>query len=206
MIAYKASGGLQPDSGAGAGTFAGATQKIAAVCTVGAASAATCVATGIVGPGLGVATAPHIVDHHHRRSVGQVRKASKPAHHPTVSYAAPEVEVEQTHSDPTTPVSPQPRGSAAKQTDTSKEKKSPPKQVVESKSNPETAEQTEQSEFGFEEEASATPEPTAEAPAPVTQSEPVEASAAPAPSHESSSGGGGGGSGSSGHEEFGFGG
>lgn len=207
MLAYKASGGLQPESSVGAGAFAGATQKIAAVCTVGAASAATCVATGIVGPGLGVATAPHIVDHHHRRTVGQVRKAPKPAGHPTVSYTAPEVEVEQTHIEPTTPVAPQPRGSAAKHTDGSKEKKSVPQQPAESKPKPESAEQTEQSEFGFEEETSRTPEPTAEAPAPVTQSQPVEASAAAsAPSHESSNGGGGGGSGSSGHEKFGFGG
>ena len=74
----------------GRGAFAGATQKIAAVCTAGAASAATCVATGLVGPGLGVAIAPPVIHHErHRRSVEQVRKAPKPVHHPAISYTAP---------------------------------------------------------------------------------------------------------------------
>lgn len=204
MLAYKTSGGLQPDSGAGAGTLAGATQKIAAVCTVGAASAATCVATGIVGPGLGV-SAPQIVDHHHRPSVAQVRRAAEPVHQPTVSLSAPAGEVGPTESEPTTPVVPQPRGASADQHGASKEKKSAPKRKAGARPKAETPQQTEQSEFGFEEETSAPAEPQveAEAAAPITQSRPVEASAAaPSPSHESSSGGGG----SGGHEEFGFGG
>lgn len=57
LAAYKLGGALSTDGGAPAGAITTTGQKIAAVCTAGAATTATCLATGIVGPGIG-ATAP----------------------------------------------------------------------------------------------------------------------------------------------------
>jgi RNA polymerase sigma factor (sigma-70 family) len=208
LAAYRAGGALAPERTDSAGLLAGTGQKIAAVCTAGAAGAATCVATGIVGPGLGVAPAPH-PEPHPATPAAHVRRAPTPVHHPTVSYTAPREEVEPAESEPTTPVAPQPRGSATRHAEAPKEKKAT-KQHSEpaSEPRPETAAQAEQSEFGFEEEAAAsTAAPPEETAAPVTQSRSVEA----APSSSNSSGtesskSTSGSSSSGGHEEFGFGG
>ena len=200
LLAFKATGGLQGDSGAGAGAFAGAGQKIAAVCTVGAASAATCVATGIVGPGLGVAS--HVVHPHPTTPPAHVRKAPEPARRPLVTYPAQPREVEEAAVGPTAGTAPQPRGAASRSTKESKSASSPER--AEAKST--TPARTEQSEFGFEggEAQSAAP---ASPPPPVAESRTVEATApTTSSSPEPSSSSKGGGSGSGGHEEFGFGG
>jgi RNA polymerase sigma factor (sigma-70 family) len=208
MLAYKASGGLQPDNGAGAGAFAGATQKIAAVCTVGAASAATCVATGIVGPGLGVATAPHPVDHPHRRAVAQVRKAPTPVRHPRISYTAPQGEAEPVGGQATDGTAPRPRGAGS---EPSKDLNPTPKHHAEPGPKSGSAAQTEQSEFGFEAEAEAETQPTTgspppeEAVPPVADSRPIEQSPPATGSGSESSKSTGRPSGG-GTEEFGFGG
>lgn len=51
-LVYKSSGVFQSGEGAAGGAMMGASQKIVAACTAGAAATATCVATGIVGPGI----------------------------------------------------------------------------------------------------------------------------------------------------------
>jgi RNA polymerase sigma factor (sigma-70 family) len=56
-LAYKAGGAFSSSDGAPAGALLTTGQKIAAVCTAGAATTATCLLTGAVGPGI-VSTAP----------------------------------------------------------------------------------------------------------------------------------------------------
>jgi RNA polymerase sigma factor (sigma-70 family) len=197
LLAFRASGGLQPDNGAGAGAFAGAGQKIAAICTVGAASAATCVATGIVGPGLGVAS--HVVHPHPTPPPAHVRKAPEPARRPLVTYPAQPREVEEAAVGPTAGTAPQPRGGAGRSTKESKSASSTEHAEVKST----TPTQTEQSEFGFEGQATTSAPP--EVAAPVTQSRTVEATT-PATSPNSEASKSSGSSASSGQEEFGFGG
>ena len=58
FAAFKATGALQPGDAGTAGALAGTGQKIAAICTAGAATTATCLATGIVGPGPGASPPP----------------------------------------------------------------------------------------------------------------------------------------------------
>jgi RNA polymerase sigma-70 factor, ECF subfamily len=212
LASYRASGAFAPEDGSSATLLAGTGQKIAAVCTAGAASAATCLATGIVGPGLGVATHHHIV-HDPPPPPAHVRTVTIPVHHPTVTYAAPENEVEPSESEPTAPVAPRPRGSAtpsAAADSTPKTKQAPEHHHTENEAS--TPAETEQSQFGIEAEsaASAPVEEASVSSRSVTQSQTVETSAPPATagagrsastsSTESSKSTGGG------HEEFGFGG
>jgi RNA polymerase sigma factor (sigma-70 family) len=56
--AFKASGALQAEDGGSAGALAGSAQKVAAVCGAATATTATCLATGLIGPGIGVSAAP----------------------------------------------------------------------------------------------------------------------------------------------------
>ena len=58
FAAFKATGALQPTDAGTAGALAGTGQKIAAICTAGAATTATCLATGIIGPGIGISAPP----------------------------------------------------------------------------------------------------------------------------------------------------
>jgi RNA polymerase sigma factor (sigma-70 family) len=209
LTSYRAAGALAPERTDSAGLLAGTGQKIAAVCTAGAAGAGACIATGIIGPGIGVAPIHH-PEPDPAPPPAHVRKAPKPVHHPTVSYAAPQSEVEPTESEPTTPVAPQPRGTGTKQAEAPKEKKTEPKKQHAEPApepKPETAEETEQSEFGFEEEASpsAAPPPE-ETAAPLSESRSVETSTAGSSSSSESTKSTGGSSSSGGHEEFGFGG
>jgi RNA polymerase sigma factor (sigma-70 family) len=210
LASYRASGALAPERTDSAGLLAGTGQKIVAACTAGAAGAATCVATGIVGPGLGVAPTHH-PEPHPATPPAHVRKAPKPVHHPTISYSAPGSEVEHTESEPTiSPVAPQPRGGATKQAEAPKEKKAAPKKQHPEPApepKPETAEETEQSEFGFEEEAQTNvAPPSEETAAPLSQSRSVETTAPSSSSSSESSKSTGGSSSSGGQEEFGFGG
>jgi RNA polymerase sigma factor (sigma-70 family) len=208
LASYRASGALAPDGGSSAGLLAGTGQKLAVLCTAGAASAATCLATGIVGPGLAVGPAHH-VDPHPTPPPAHVRKAAAPrrdqVHLPDVSYSPPESEAEATVSEVPTAPAPRPRGTS---TTTRRESKPTPTHRTEPEPEPTTPSQTEQSEFGFEGEASAeasTPAPT-EAAAPLAASRSVETTASTATSTPEASSSGNGGSGSGGHDEFGFGG
>ena len=57
-IAYKAGGAFSSSDGAPAGALLSTGQKIAAVCTAGAATTATCLLTGAVGPGIASTSPP----------------------------------------------------------------------------------------------------------------------------------------------------
>jgi RNA polymerase sigma factor (sigma-70 family) len=198
LASYRASGTLAPEGSGSAGLLAGTGQKLAAVCTAGAAGAATCLATGIVGPGLGVGS-PRQVDPHPTPPPAHVREAPIPAHRPAASYEQPSPVSEEAASSPTTAVVPQPRGQASA---AAKREKSAPSHQREPE--PATPSQTEQAEFGFEEaEAASAPAPAA--PAPVTESRTVEATT-PTTSSTPEASSGGGSSSAAGHEEFGFGG
>jgi RNA polymerase sigma factor (sigma-70 family) len=199
LASYRASGALAPEGGGSAGLFAGTGQKLAAVCTAGAASAATCLATGIVGPGLAVAPVHHVEPHPTPRAA-HVRKAPTLVHQPVITYTAPAPEAEEPTSEATTPIAPQPRGTAGN-SDTHQAKPAPEHHT---ESEPATPAQTEQSEFGFE--AEATTSAPAEVAAPVTESQTLEAttsstgtSSEPSKSSSASKPSGG-------QEEFGFGG
>jgi RNA polymerase sigma factor (sigma-70 family) len=56
--AFKVASALQSAEASTTGMLAGTGQKIAAVCGAATATTATCLVTGIVGPGIGAATAP----------------------------------------------------------------------------------------------------------------------------------------------------
>jgi RNA polymerase sigma-70 factor (ECF subfamily) len=214
LASYRASEALTPEDGSSATLLAGTGQKIAAVCTAGAASAATCLATGILGPGLGVATHHHVV-HDPPPPPAHVRTVSNPVHHPTTSYAAPENEVAPSESEPTAPVAPRPRGGASQSAaaDTTQKTKQPPEHHH-TENEAGTPAETEQSQFGIEAEsaASAPVEEASVSSRSVTQSQTVETSAPPASSGAESSAPSSGAesskstAGGGGHEEFGFGG
>jgi RNA polymerase sigma factor (sigma-70 family) len=198
LASYRAGGALTPEGGPSAGLLAGTGRQIAALCTAGAAGAATCLATGVVGPGVGLGVPQH-VDPHPTAPPAKVRKAPTPVHHPTVSYLAPRSETEGRESQPAPVPTPQPRGAGA--TQTKEPRPAPTHHAAEAK--PSTPAQAEQSEFGFEEEAASAP--PAEAAAPLAQSEPVETTtSARTSSPEASKSTGG--SAAGGHDEFGFGG
>jgi RNA polymerase sigma factor (sigma-70 family) len=202
LASYRASGALAPEGGNSAGLLAGTGQKLAAVCTAGAASAATCLATGIVGPGLGVG-APRQVDPHPTPPPAHVREAPAVAHRPAVSYTATQSEAQGTDSEEVAPPAPQPRGQAAAAT---KQPKPRPEPTQHTEPKPSTPAQTEQSEFGFEGEAGVEPTPSASTEAaPLAASRTAEATA-PTTSSSSEVSKSSGGSSSTGHDEFGFGG
>jgi RNA polymerase sigma factor (sigma-70 family) len=58
LAVYKATGAFQSTDSTTAGLLSGTGQKIAAICSTGAATTATCVLAGVAGPGVGVSTPP----------------------------------------------------------------------------------------------------------------------------------------------------
>jgi RNA polymerase sigma factor (sigma-70 family) len=74
-LAFKANGTFGPADGGAGGALLGSGQKLAAICTAGAASAATCLATGVIGPGIG---APAGAPAHHDLPAAKVRAARRP--------------------------------------------------------------------------------------------------------------------------------
>jgi RNA polymerase sigma factor (sigma-70 family) len=156
VLAYRVSGGFSSGDGPGAGAFASG-QKVAAVCTAGVAGAATCLASGVVGPGIGLGGGNHASRPVPRAPAAKVRKVA--VHHvdaaPSrglVTAPAPIVEPpvysprgESSSSPEHVASGPRRRGTqaaAAKKSKPQKEKKAPVS----------GAEETE-SEFGFEGEA-----------------------------------------------------
>jgi RNA polymerase sigma factor (sigma-70 family) len=172
FAAFKASGALQPGDTGTAGALAGTGQKIAAICTAGAATTATCLATGIVGPGIGISAPPPASGHE-----------SPPAQVKTVSDSAPPPALEAPVSVP----APEPKSTPAPEpfSGHASEPSSPPP------SNPapppsETPAQQGATEFGIEGGSSSQPAPSpAPAPAPAR-------SVSPSSSSSSNSGGGSG--------------
>jgi RNA polymerase sigma factor (sigma-70 family) len=202
LAGYRAAGALPPEGGGSAGLLAGTGQKIAAVCTAGAVGTATCVATGIVGPGLGLAS--HHVDHSPPpRPVAQVRTAPKPRRRAKLTYVAPEEQVADETPTATEPVgtAPAPREHSNRSAEAAK-----PKHVAK-KQEPAMPEQAEQSQFGIEEEAAASSTETAPVEAAAAdEARVVESSVSSRNSSSSSAGGSKSSSSGSGQEEFGFGG
>jgi RNA polymerase sigma factor (sigma-70 family) len=206
LAAYRLGGAFRAEGADSAGLLAGTGQKIAAACTASAAGAATCVATGIVGPGIGLAQ-HHTVHHppppaHVRQAPTHIRRAS------STSLALLQTEAEETPSAPSptseisTPVAPHPRHTASPAVHQAKAK-----HEAGTGSEAVTPEQTEESEFGIESESSsaASAESTStESSTPLTAARTVESTSAPGPSSSSSSSSPK--SGSGGHDEFGFGG
>ena len=110
LTAFKATGALQPGGAGTVGALAGTGQKVAAICTAGAASAATCLATGIVGPGLGVSAPP--VNHDPKPArVKRISELAPPPSAPVVPEATPAPEPAPAPEPPPRP-SPEPSASS----------------------------------------------------------------------------------------------
>jgi RNA polymerase sigma factor (sigma-70 family) len=203
LTAYRLGGAFRAEGADSAGLLAGTGQRIAAACTAGAAGAATCVATGIVGPGIGVVQ--HQTVHHPPSPAPHVRQAPTPTRRVSLaaepsSSAHAEAAASTSSATPeaSTPIAPKPRHAAPTAVHQAK-----PKHAAATESEPLTPEQTEESEFGIESESSSAESPSAEFSSPVTQARTVESTPAPSsPSSSSSSAK----SSSGGHDEFGFGG
>jgi RNA polymerase sigma factor (sigma-70 family) len=199
-LAYRAAGAFPGSDGAPSSALMGTGQKIAAVCTAGAATTATCLATGIVGPGIGLTPTP--VVHAHPRPPAHVKEqASAPSSAAPASVVAATSSAVSTVERESTPAS-HPADSKPV-SDASKSKAQQAKSPA----------QQSESQFGFEGSSpSTTPSSTsstssaasASSAAPAAESAPAP-EPAPSPPPESSSSSGGGGS-SSGSESFGFGG
>ncbi len=208
LASYRAGGAFRAEGADSAGLLAGTGQKLAAVCTAGAASAGACIATGIVGPGIGVVS-HHQVQHHESRPPAHVRQVAEPTRRPLVTYPAPTpVQSGEAASSAATATAPQPRD-ATPQPDHQAKVKPKAKAGSHAEAEPATPSQNEESQFGIEAESSSAPVESApaESPAPVAEARTVET----APSSGSSASSGstssaGAKSSSGGHDEFGFGG
>jgi RNA polymerase sigma factor (sigma-70 family) len=218
---FKVSGALQSGEGAAGGALMGTGQKIAAVCTAGAAATATCVATGIVGPGVATPLTPS--PSHKESHPAKVRQVSAPA------APAPTAQpVAVPSSQPTEGAAQPDRSSKATARQSSSQASS--QQAAKSTIRAKQQRQAERhGEFGIEPSPSYTPEPhsspapsssssssssislsSASARSPSTSSTPSTGGGSGGGSSGGGSGGGGGGGsgggGSGGGETFGFGG
>jgi RNA polymerase sigma factor (sigma-70 family) len=205
LAAYRLGGAFRAEGADSAGLLAGTGQKIAAACTAGAAGAATCVATGIVGPGIGVVQ--HHTVHHPPAPAAHVRETPTPARRVSLAAeATPSTQAEAPSSTSSAaseasaaPVVPKPRHAASSTVHQAKSK-----HEATTQGEAATPEQTEESEFGIESESPAAETQSTEFSAPVTQARTVEST--PAPSTSSSSSSSSSKANSGGHDEFGFGG
>lgn len=87
QLAHKVGGAL-PGSDGAAGALVGTGQKVAAVCTAGAATTATCLLTGAVGPGIG--GPPAVPASHHPKPAAQVRELPPAAEAPPAEAEPPQ--------------------------------------------------------------------------------------------------------------------
>lgn len=209
LASYRAGGAFRAEGADSAGLLAGTGQKLAAVCTAGAAGAGACIATGIVGPGIGVVS-HHQAEHHQSRPPAQVRQAPQPTRRPLITYpAASSGESGEATSSAGTATAPQPRDPAP-QPEHQAKSKSTAKAESHGESEPATPSQTEESQFGIEAESSSAPVESApaESPAPVAEARTVETapSSSSSSSSSASTSSSGAKSSSGGHDEFGFGG
>ena len=162
-LAYKAGGALSGSDGAPASALLSTGQKIAAVCTAGAATTATCLLTGAVGPGVVTPSVPERAE----RPPAQVREVL-PADEPS-----PPVE-QAPAPTPTPKPAPEPDRSEPAAAPEPSEPLAPSPEEAQAASPPAEAPR---SEFGG---------PSVVSPAPVERSPaPVESSPAPAPSARS---------------------
>ncbi len=168
FAAFKASGALQPGDATGAGLLGPTAQKLAAICGAASATTATCLATGVIGTGIGTtAAAPSTAQGH--SSPPPIVKAIPEPPPPEAPAPPPEPTPAPTpQAQPTAPSQPEPTAPA------------PPPEAT-----PTPSQQTGQ-EFGFE--SSVPPAESAPAPEPVPPPPPASSGSS------GSSGGGGGGS------------
>lgn len=208
MVGYRISGAFSSGDGAASGAFASG-QKVAAVCTASVAGAATCLASGVVGPGIGIGGS-----HHHSKPVPKPPSAkvkSAPKHVDSAPsrglvVAPPPVVNEGPVAAAPAAASgsekPKPRGSQAREAKKAAARK-------ESHSPVSRAEETE-AEFGFEAgagggestastESAVEPESTQTVQSETTTQAPATSSGSSSSSSSSSSGSGG----SSGGSDFG---
>jgi hypothetical protein len=106
LASYKAGGALGTDASGPSGAFTGAGQRALAVC--GAASAATCLATGVVGPGLGALATHRDAGDSHRHSAAHVRRYSAPQSPTPVAEPEPEPQPAPAEPEPSPPSQPEP--------------------------------------------------------------------------------------------------
>ncbi len=178
LALFKATGAFQPDGAGSAGALTSTTQKLAAICTAGAATTATCLATGIVGPGIGVvSTPPAQISHHHppaklSAASKQMASASSTPAQLAPPPASPPTQASSTRSAPRSSS----KASAAESKPSASEKSKP--------------------EFGFETPAPPPPDPEPVPQASASSSAPAPSSSSTAPSSAGSSG--------KGSESFGF--
>jgi RNA polymerase sigma factor (sigma-70 family) len=185
LAAYKASGAFSSADGATAGALAGTSQKVIAICTAGAATTATCLATGVVGPGVGI-TAPAAKSQEPAAKVKTVDESPAPAPAPEpILEPAPE---------PAPEPEPAPVSDKPSHDQQSSPSKSPDASSSESAAAPAPVEQS-HSEFGIEGGSSPAPAP---APAPAPSPSPAPSSGSSLSGSGSGGGGGSGGSTSSG--------
>jgi RNA polymerase sigma factor (sigma-70 family) len=207
LTAYRLGGAFRAEGADSAGLLAGTGQKIAAACTAGAAGAATCVATGIVGPGIRLAQ--HHTVHHPPSPPAHVltvptptRRVSLAAEPSSSANAEAPASTSAATPEASTPITPKPRHAAPSAVHQAK-----PNHAAGTESEPVTPEQTEESEFGIESEstsAASAGSTSTESSAPLTAARTVEST--PAPSTSSSTSSSSSKASSAGHDEFGFGG
>jgi RNA polymerase sigma factor (sigma-70 family) len=162
-FAYKVGGSL-PGSDGAAGALMGTGQKIAAVCAAGAATTATCLLTGAVGPGIGAQ--PDAPVSHHPKPAAQVRELP----------SAAQTSATETESPPPGPAAPEPESPPAQDT-TSPPASSPaqaqPVPTPESAPDPPASEP---GEFGIE--SAGVPAESSPAPSPPSAARTTEGSGA----------------------------
>jgi RNA polymerase sigma factor (sigma-70 family) len=164
--AYKLGGAFNGDAGGAGGALGTTSQKILAICGTATATTATCLATGIVGPGIGVLN-------HHQRDPGALHHKPSTAQVRLISELPPEPTQPEPEEAPTAEPAPVPAA----------QPKPPSQPSAEPEPEPEpapTPAQQSAEEFGIES--------TAPPPEPEPEPQPSSAPSAPAPS-----GGGGGG-------------
>ena len=191
LALHKAAGAAAPDGPLPAPALAGAGQKLAAICTVGAAGAASCLASGVIGPGIGgleAAGHPQPRPAHLGRQLEARPSAPAPSTAPTaVARSA------STASVPPSPRAATPRAKASAVASATRPAAHPKPQA---RSSADAA----ASEFGFEAQppASSAPSTSSSAASPAAAS----ARAAPAPARSAASSS----ASDAGEEQFGFGG
>ena len=184
LVAFKSTGALQPSDGGSAGALAGSAQKIAAVCTAGVATTATCLATGIVGPGIGISAPPPSPTHH--SPAPKVKTVSEPISQPPVSTPSPT-------PAPESKASPAPEPNPDHANESSHPQSTPAAPPAESPPS-ETPAQQGETQFGIESSSPPSTETAASAPA----------STGSSPSSSSAGSSSGSAAGKSGTESFGF--
>jgi RNA polymerase sigma factor (sigma-70 family) len=156
-LAYKAGGAFSGSDGAPAGALLTTGQKIAAVCTAGAATTATCLLSGAVGPGV-VSSAP---PDRPERPPAQVREEL-----PTAEPSQPTPQAPAAESAPSPEPAPQPAESGSSSAPAAPAPSEPVAAATEESEAASPSSEKPPGEFGIEGSPAATPAPVESSPAP----------------------------------------